>query len=149
MVRYVLMYYMRRGVEVKLQALKEYMLEQSDGRVTPRTRRKKDLVLLELACDANRLHDADAAQRLVCCKSAKDRTSMSVTWEQARDLQLHMHVREGEQQCPLDLMRDRGVRRSNVLKNTLKPYYAFNPLQRTLLPPLLCPPAYTCGKTKS
>mmetsp|Transcript_5601 Transcript_5601/g.8718 ORF Transcript_5601/g.8718 Transcript_5601/m.8718 type:complete len:97 (+) Transcript_5601:1266-1556(+) len=91
--------------------------------------------------------------RVVSCKSAKDRTSMSVTWEQASMLR-HNYVcdEKGEQDNfwdILNLTRTYGVRRSNVLKNTGKVHYAFNSLQRQMLPEYLRPPEATCGKTAS
>jgi hypothetical protein len=86
--------------------------------------------------------------RIVCCKSAKDRTSMSVTLEQARILESH-GVAEDQFNQVLDLTRAYGVRRANVLNNTGKLWYAFNAIQRTMLPTMFVPPAYSCGHTES
>lgn len=87
--------------------------------------------------------------KMVCCKSAKDRTSMSVTAEQGLLIQSKFGFGPRDVQSMLDLFRLQGVRRDNVVANTNKPYYAFNALQRSFLPNILKPPAEACGKTVS
>jgi hypothetical protein len=87
--------------------------------------------------------------KTVSCKSAKDRTSMIVTWEEAR-LARQLGVPEPRAKALLSALRGEGVRRANVLKNTGKKKYAFNALQRSVLPDEITPPAYTCsGNTQS
>ena len=49
----------------------------------------------------------------------------------------------------MDVTRTHGVRRKNVLKNTGSKAYAFNAIQRAMLPHVFCPPIHCCGKTKS
>ena len=46
-------------------------------------------------------------------------------------------------------MRVEGVRRENVLRNTGKIYYAFNALQRAMLPITLRPVDIACGDVVS
>jgi hypothetical protein len=83
--------------------------------------------------------------RVTSCKSAKDRTSMAVTAEQAVLL-----VRE-HGMCPADAppladaMRSYGVRWHNMRKNVRGGTYAFNWLQRRLLPKTYRAPKGTFG----
>jgi hypothetical protein len=53
---------------------------------------------------------------LTSCKSAKDRTSMSITWEQARVL-CSYGLTEDDVLKVTNTMRARGVRRENAFKN--------------------------------
>lgn len=83
--------------------------------------------------------------RITVCKSAKDRTAMSCTHEQARLL----HRLYGTCAGPDDmaaLFRARGVRRENAFSNVGMRRYAFNVLQRLMLPSHLRPPT---GSTAS
>jgi inositol polyphosphate-4-phosphatase len=86
--------------------------------------------------------------RTVCCKSAKDRTSMSVTWEQGSLLNEAL-VSESDSLKATTLMRLEGVRRANVWMNTGKTEYAFNYLQRQALPEELRPVEMCCGDVVS
>ncbi|KAH9122743.1 hypothetical protein LEN26_010125 [Aphanomyces euteiches] len=82
--------------------------------------------------------------RVTCCKSGKDRTAMSVTLEQARIL-----VQEAKAlnlKHMVETMRSCGVRRENVFKNIQTHTYAFNELQRKLLPECYKPPIGTYKK---
>lgn len=106
----------------------------------------KDILLLKVC---NRLSRLMCSGTVVSCKSAKDRTSMSITWETAMALQELHGVRSRHTQGVMDLTRAHGVRRKNVLKNTRKKAYAFNAIQRRALPSALCPPDACCGKTQS
>ncbi|KAH7492039.1 hypothetical protein KRP22_002385 [Phytophthora ramorum] len=72
--------------------------------------------------------------RVTVCKSAKDRTAMSVTLEQVRILQRHHDLPEHRVPATVSVMRSHGVRIENALKNTGKRQFAFNKLQRSLLP---------------
>jgi len=107
---------------------------------------KRDAEILAAATRVVRLLEGSL---LVSCKSAKDRTSMSVTLEAARALEREGVTRE-EAAHVLNCMRSEGVRRANVIRNTGKKKYAFNSLQRNFLPPQLTPPEVACsGKTES
>jgi len=72
--------------------------------------------------------------RCTSCKSGKDRTAMSVTWEEARILNEHHGLPEAAKAGAMHAMRDAGVRRFNVIKNTGECWYAFNPFQHQMLP---------------
>ena len=73
--------------------------------------------------------------------SGKDRTSMGVTLEISRALgeDLGMHNAQEVAQ----LLRSRGVRPMNVYANTGQDKYAFNNIQRNLLPKCYQPPPGT------
>jgi len=75
--------------------------------------------------------------RITSCKSAKDRTSMSITHEETR--LLPELPREHALQFA-NVLREFGVRVANGRKNTGKGAYAFNVLQRKLLPVEYRPP---------
>uniref|UniRef100_K3WCE4 PH domain-containing protein n=1 Tax=Globisporangium ultimum (strain ATCC 200006 / CBS 805.95 / DAOM BR144) TaxID=431595 RepID=K3WCE4_GLOUD len=85
--------------------------------------------------------------RVTCCKSGKDRTAMSVTLEQARILCSELKATQGSKIC--SSMRLYGVRRKNVFLNTKADKFAFNEMQRKMLPDCYKPPAgtYKSGKT--
>jgi len=105
---------------------------------------EKNIQLLVLCADIiKRMHGG----RIICCKSAKDRTSMSVTWDQARILYEHHGLGEQDVQTVLNLMRMDGVRKLNVIKNTGASAYAFNVLQRSLLPACFRPPEAACSSS--
>ncbi|TMW57461.1 hypothetical protein Poli38472_003386 [Pythium oligandrum] len=78
------------------------------------------------------------AVRTTCCKSGKDRTAMSATLECSRILVDTFHVKQGVHLT--NAMRERGVRRVNVLANTGKDKFAFNSLQLKYLPDCYRPP---------
>ncbi|KAF0693802.1 Aste57867_15301 [Aphanomyces stellatus] len=85
--------------------------------------------------------------RVTCCKSAKDRTAMSVTLEEAQWMD-ETASRE-DQAVWTQLLRTYGVRRENARKNIGTAQYAFNALQNYMLPlDYKCPPG-TGGATKS
>ncbi|TDH68448.1 hypothetical protein CCR75_005832 [Bremia lactucae] len=86
------------------------------------------------------------AGRVTACKSAKDRTSMSVTLEQVRLLSSNHGLPEEFVVRTVSTMRSNGVRLENVLKNTGKRQYAFNSLQRSLLPDEYKCPEGTYGR---
>ncbi|KAG3034507.1 hypothetical protein PC121_g1215 [Phytophthora cactorum] len=86
------------------------------------------------------------AGRVTSCKSAKDRTSMSVTLEQVRLLSENHGLPEEFAVRTVSTMRSNGVRLENALKNTGKRQYAFNALQRSLLPDEYKCPEGTYGR---
>ena len=102
--------------------------------------KKKDTRVLKLTAQAIR---SAGGGRIVSCKSAKDRTSMSVTAEQVALLRRRHELPETEAQPLLDAMRRDGVRMQNTFKNVGKAGYAFNALQRLLLPASLRAPKDT------
>ncbi|KAI9183097.1 hypothetical protein H9P43_004014 [Blastocladiella emersonii ATCC 22665] len=82
--------------------------------------------------------------RFTSCKSAKDRTSMSVTLEQCFILQAAHLMSPGDFEGMLTAMRACGTR--NVERNIGKPTYAFNAIQWNILPRLYRPPKYTINQ---
>ncbi|KAI9911832.1 hypothetical protein PsorP6_009386 [Peronosclerospora sorghi] len=111
-----------------------------------RQARKKRPEILQLSSDLCRRL---AGGRVTVCKSAKDRTGMSVTLEQGRILVQHHGLREQKKASIVAVMRSEGVRIENALKNTGRRVFAFNALQRSLLPEeYRCPPQ-TSGRNVS
>jgi hypothetical protein len=129
--------------------LSESRIESELNQLVPmvnNAKAEKNIHILQLARSIARRM---AAGRVVCCKSAKDRTSMSVTWEQSQLLQEEHKFEAENAHSAIQLMRLEGVRRCNVLKNTAKTAYAFNQFQRRLLPTVFRPPVSACGNTQS
>ncbi|CAH0475545.1 unnamed protein product [Peronospora belbahrii] len=111
-----------------------------------RQARKKRPEILQLSSDLCR---RISGGRVTVCKSAKDRTGMSVTLEQGRILVQHHGLREHKKAGIVSVMRSEGVRIENALKNTGRRVFAFNALQRSLLPEeYRCPPQ-TSGRNVS
>lgn len=108
-----------------LRKIERETTKRRTGRTT------KNTEILPIVADfCRKLHGG----RCTSCKSAKDRTAMSVTWEQARILKEYYGVSEDDLPDIIKSMRAEGVRRFNVTKNTGGNKYAFNPLQNLLLP---------------
>ena len=78
----------------------------------------------------------------------KDRTSMGVTFDQARYLADEEGLFQPFEAC--QIMRKHGVRRMNVYANTGQSKYAFNGIQSQMLPKCFRPPVGThAGNVKS
>eukprot|EP01138_Halocafeteria_seosinensis_P006860 gb/GECG01007015.1/.p1 GENE.gb/GECG01007015.1/~~gb/GECG01007015.1/.p1 ORF type:complete len:1495 (+),score=211.06 gb/GECG01007015.1/:1-4485(+) len=100
--------------------------------------------VLSLAADIVRmLHGG----RITCCKSGKDRTAMSVTYEQARILEHRHGLGQHRVQEVANLMRSEGPRKFICAKNVGEPLYAFNAFQSALLPAHYRPPPETLSGT--
>lgn len=105
----------------------------------------KNVKILHIAQDITR---AFGGLRVTSCKSAKDRTGMGVTLEQARVLQQEFHL-QGNLQNVLDVMRSEGTRLDNTMKNIGRRKFAFNLPQIMALPPQYRPPNGSYGKAQS
>ena len=89
--------------------------------------------------------------RVTMCKSAKDRTSMSVTLEEVVLARArHAAVsRDGAEAVLLEALRAEGVRLENARKNVGKRKFAFNRVQLELFPREYRPPLYAIGKAQT
>lgn len=97
-----------------------------------------------LALAAQLTHELGGC-RLTMCKSAKDRTSMSVTLEMARILEKRHGMPRKARMKVLEALRVAGVRRQNAGKNIGVPRFAFNKLQLEMLPQEYRPPSMVIG----
>jgi hypothetical protein len=77
----------------------------------------------------------------ILCKSGKDRTGMSATLELIRSLVEDANLIIGEK--AVTTLREKGARRMNVWANTGQDMFAFNSIQRKLLPACYRPPQRT------
>jgi len=122
------------GVEREYLEDIDYALGRLAAEVATSKLTKKNFGVLMQSSDLARKL---GGSRITSCKSAKDRTSMSITHEETRLLP------ELPRQHALqfaNVLREFGVRLANCRKNTGKGAYAFNVLQRKMLPVEYCPP---------
>uniref|UniRef100_K3WX27 Uncharacterized protein n=1 Tax=Globisporangium ultimum (strain ATCC 200006 / CBS 805.95 / DAOM BR144) TaxID=431595 RepID=K3WX27_GLOUD len=119
---------------VHLQTQINILVEKLNVTIKSHVQKKNVNILLETSDICRRL----GAGRTTCCKSGKDRTAMSVTLENSQILVDKFHVKQGVHLCTA--MRERGVRRVNVLANTGKDKYAFNSFQLKYIPECYKPP---------
>ena len=103
--------------------------------------------------------------RVVMCKSGKDRTGMSVTYEQCRAVRDGLGgfghdgagglggvaplTQRADFERARHLLRLYGARLENCQKNIGKPRYAFNAFQQRMLPHVYRPPVAVAGKASS
>ncbi|OTF82917.1 hypothetical protein BLA29_010788 [Euroglyphus maynei] len=111
----------------------------------------KNIQILKLANEIVR--HLDGTIKVTCCKSAKDRTGMSVTLEEVRFvfefLQFDKHLHSHLFQTMLDTLRRNGTRIENVRKNIGAKKYAFNYLCLLTFPMEFRPPLGTYSNVES
>ncbi|GBM62547.1 Type II inositol 3,4-bisphosphate 4-phosphatase, partial [Araneus ventricosus] len=114
------------------------LLEQLQSEIY--AKKSKNVAILHLSSEICKYF---GGIRFTSCKSAKDRTGMSVTLEQAMVLLNDFNLDDKEMPHILECMRSEGTRLENALKNLGKRKYHFNNLQLLCLPNLYRPPPGT------
>ncbi|XP_022695372.1 type I inositol 3,4-bisphosphate 4-phosphatase-like isoform X1 [Varroa jacobsoni] len=134
--------YMRRfqRCQVKENIELQKLAELLDNQLS--TRRNKNVDVLHTAMRMCRLMHG---LRMTSCKSAKDRTGMSVTLEQVSILELDHNLAAHQVSHALQCMRSEGSRLQNCFKNIGSPKYAINTLQLMHMPKMYRPPVGTFG----
>ncbi|UXI17127.1 Acyl-coenzyme A thioesterase 13 [Sarcoptes scabiei] len=102
----------------------------------------KNIRILELVGKVTKLINGTT---ITCCKSAKDRTSVSITLDEVRfafeTLGLNQEIHSHLFQTALDKLRTNGTRMENVFKNVGQRKYAFNYLFLLTFPAEMRPPS--------
>ena len=113
-------YFSFRNFAIKHQCLNDAEIEKLTAdyskikKIVHTSRKEKNVEILPFSADLVRKLNGG---RMTSCKSAKDRTSMSITWEQARWLHLHAKLPKQLIFSVANHLRTNGSRKENAFKN--------------------------------